>query len=69
MQQFQQQPMLGLQGPLLQQKHARIFVGDIPPNFSQADVFEVFSKMGMCQVNVFKNSMRLYQSAIIAYDA
>lgn len=54
------QQMMGPQGSFIQQKQAKIFVSDIPLSFSQADVFEVFSKMGMCQVNVFKNSMRLY---------
>ena len=54
------QQMLGLQGPVLQQKQARIFVGEIPLSMTQADIFEVFARMGICQVVVFKNGLRPY---------
>ena len=54
------QQMLGLQGPVLQQKQAKIFVGEIPLSMTQADIFEVFARMGICQVNVFKNGLRPY---------
>ena len=63
------QQMIGSQGSMLLQKQARIFVGEIPLSMSQADIFEVFARMGICQVNVFKNGLRPYQSAIISYDA
>ena len=47
----------------------RLFVSEIPRTLTNVDVFEIFSKMGRCQVNLMSNPMRLYQSAIITYDA
>ena len=64
--------MIGAQAPFMPPKdnsQAKLFVSDIPRNMESVDIFENFSKMGRCQVNVINNSMRLYQSAIIAYDA
>ncbi len=55
--------------PHTKDSQVKLFVSDIPKGMSNIEVFEIFSKMGRCQVQILSNSLKLYQSAIITYDA
>lgn len=47
----------------------QLFVSQIPLDVHSPDLFELFSGMGNCKINMFTNRSRISQSATITYDA